>query len=161
MKGLCVETNVSTNLKKGEIYYLFPHGAHYHASRFPRLGSHFGTYQRHYFEIIEERVDDWPPEPLRPEVLPQLDKDKIYTAELVWQRESYSYGTPKGTYFITAIKKGFTCKSDCYFYKDAALQQPKGRYPIHWFENVREYSFEKVKELPQSEWQQIDLFSGI
>ena len=35
--GKCVDTSGSTNLTKGELYYLFPHGGHaYCASRFLR-----------------------------------------------------------------------------------------------------------------------------
>ncbi|KOY81310.1 hypothetical protein I6G82_02530 [Lysinibacillus macroides] len=51
--GRCVDPGPSTNLKKGEVYYLFPHGVlAYYASRFPRAESHFGVYQRSRFELV-------------------------------------------------------------------------------------------------------------
>lgn len=155
MQGICIETTVSTNLKKGEVYYLFPHGSiAFHASRFPKPGSHFGTYQRSHFEILDTSKDEWPPEPPKPIETPALDKDKIYEAELVWRRKGYSYSTDLGVYYIRLVGV-----SDCYFYRDAALKHPKGRFPLHWFENIREYGEETVKELPQDQWKQMDLFS--
>lgn len=51
--GRCVDPGPSSNLKKGEVYYLFPHGGlAYYASRFPRAESHFGAYQRSRFELV-------------------------------------------------------------------------------------------------------------
>ncbi|WP_313150847.1 hypothetical protein [Lysinibacillus capsici] len=58
LQGKCVDTGGSTNLTKGELYYLFPHGGHaYCASRFPRPGSHFGTYQKNHFELVDVAID--------------------------------------------------------------------------------------------------------
>lgn len=155
LQGICIEITTSTNLEKGEVYYLFPHGpTAFHASRFPRPGSHFGTYQRRYFEIIDKSKEEWPPEPPKPLEILALDKDKIYEAQMVWRSKGYSYGTDLGIYYIKPVGL-----SDCYFYRDAALLHPKGRFPLHWFENIREYGEESEKELPQDQWQQIDMFS--
>lgn len=53
-QGKCIDTGGSTILRKGELYYLFPHGGHaYCASRFPRLRSHFGMYQKDRFELVD------------------------------------------------------------------------------------------------------------
>ncbi|MCS5501293.1 hypothetical protein NY607_09200 [Lysinibacillus sp. A4] len=58
LQGKCVDTGGSTNLTKGELYYLFPHGGHaYCASRFPRPGSHFGAYQKNHFELVDVAID--------------------------------------------------------------------------------------------------------
>ncbi|WP_016993152.1 hypothetical protein [Lysinibacillus boronitolerans] len=58
LQGKCVDTGGSTILTKGELYYLFPHGGHaYCASRFPRPGSHFGTYQKNHFELVDLSID--------------------------------------------------------------------------------------------------------
>lgn len=53
LRGKCVNTGGSTNLKESEVYYLFPHGGlAYNVSRFPHSGSHFGTYQKIRFELV-------------------------------------------------------------------------------------------------------------
>lgn len=58
LRGKCVDTGGSTNLTKGEVYYLFPHGGQaYCASRFPRAGSHFGAYQKNHFELVNVAND--------------------------------------------------------------------------------------------------------
>lgn len=58
LQGKCVDTGGSTNLTKGELYYLFPHGGHaYCASRFPRPGSHFGAYKKNHFELVDVSID--------------------------------------------------------------------------------------------------------
>ena len=58
LQGKCVDTGGSTNLTKGEVYYLFPHGGQaYYASRFPRDGSHFGAYQKNHFELVDVAID--------------------------------------------------------------------------------------------------------
>ncbi|MEA0552941.1 hypothetical protein U1P98_04355 [Lysinibacillus irui] len=58
LQGKCIDNGGSINLTKGEVYYLFPHGGHaYCASRFPRPGSHFGTYQENHFELVDVAID--------------------------------------------------------------------------------------------------------
>lgn len=159
MQGICIQETNSSNLKKDETYYLYPHGGNaYYASRFPREGSHFGAYQKHYFEIVEDH-NEWPPEPIKPSNLPILQTGTVYKAELIWRRQGYADSTPLGTYFIAAIDNCYACVTDCYFYLDAALNQPKGRFPLHWFKNIQEYDEKAIVELPRSEWQQMDLFS--
>ena len=57
-KGKCVDAGACTNLKVGEEYYLFPHGGlAYNVSRFPHSGSHFGTYQKSRFELIDAAME--------------------------------------------------------------------------------------------------------
>ncbi|MBG9479392.1 hypothetical protein [Lysinibacillus sphaericus] len=159
MQGLCIKETNSSNLKKGKKYYLFPDGGNaYYASRFPRKGSHFGAYQKHYFEIVKDH-EVWPPEPIKTSNLPILQTGTVYKAELIWRKQGYADSTPLGTYFIAAIDNCYACATDCYFYLDAALTKPKGRFPLHWFKNIQEYDEKAVVELPRSEWQQIDLFS--
>jgi hypothetical protein len=54
LQGKCIDANTCTNLKVGEVYYLFPHGGSaYEVSRFPYVGSHVGTYQKCRFELVE------------------------------------------------------------------------------------------------------------
>ncbi len=57
--GLCFLLRKKTlHFTKGELYYLFPHGGHaYCASRFPRPESHFGTYQKNHFELVDVAID--------------------------------------------------------------------------------------------------------
>lgn len=56
MRGICIDDTNSANLKKGEIYYLFPHGElAYYASRFDSEKSHFGAFQKNRFQIIDEK----------------------------------------------------------------------------------------------------------
>jgi len=58
LQGKCVDIGGSTNLVKGEVYYLFPHGGQaYCASRFPQSGSHFGAYQKNHFELVDVAID--------------------------------------------------------------------------------------------------------
>ncbi len=58
LQGKCVDAGASTNLKVGEVYYLFPHGGlAYNVSRFPHSGSHFGTYQKSRFNLVEAAME--------------------------------------------------------------------------------------------------------
>lgn len=159
LQGVCIDTGNSINLQHDSKYYLFPHGGQaFHASRFPHEGSHFGTYQKELFRIIEVQ-EEWPLEPVKTNKQQALEAGKVYKAELIWRTKGSSVSTQLGTYFITAINNGYACSTDCYFYLDAALQQPKGRYPLHWFTNIQEYDEKTIIELPRSEWSQMDLFS--
>lgn len=159
MQGICIQATNSSNLKKGEKYYLFPHGrTAYFVSRFPTEGSHFGAYQKHYFEVLENQ-DNWPPEPKQPSSQPILQEGKVYKAELIWRKEAYANGVPLGTYFLTATTGCYKCTTDCNFYFDVSLKQLKGRFPLHWFKDIQEYDENVVIELPRCEWQQMDLFS--
>ncbi len=158
MRGKCIDTGGSTNLKIGEVYYLFPHGGStYNVSCFPCPGAHFGTYQKNRFEIIKETetVEDVSlPEPKETDELPLLEAGKVYEGELIWRKAGYD--TPLGKYFITATYGCYANKNDCYFYTDAELQNARGRFPLRCFANIREYG---LKELPKEQWQQIDLFN--
>lgn len=158
MQGRCIQETNSSNLKKDEKYYIFPHGqSAYFVSRFPTEGSHFGAYQKHYFKVLEDQ-DTWPPEP-NPSNLPTLHEGKVYKAELIWRKEAYANSVPLGTYFITTTNGCYKCSTDCNFYFDAALKRLKGRFPLHWFNGIQVYDENVVIELPQCEWQQMDLFS--
>lgn len=56
MRGICIQAPEKSNLINGKEYYLFPHGSHaVEASLFPHPGSHFGTYQKSRFQIIDEQ----------------------------------------------------------------------------------------------------------
>jgi len=159
LQGVCIDTGSSTNLQNGNKYYLFPHGSQaFHASRFQREGSHFGTYQKERFKIIEE-MEEWPSEPIKPSNLPILQIGTVYKAELVWRKQGYADSIPLRTYFIAAIDNCYACATDCYFYLDAALKESKGRFPLHWFESIQEYDEKAIMELPRSDWQQMDLFT--
>ena len=58
LQGKCIEAGACTNLKVGEEYYLFPHGGlAYNVSRFPHSGSHFGTYQKSRFELVDAAIE--------------------------------------------------------------------------------------------------------
>lgn len=59
MKGVCKEAPVKSNLVIDEEYYLTPHGSQgYLVSRFPSPSSHFGAYQKKYFKVIENEVEN-------------------------------------------------------------------------------------------------------
>ncbi len=59
MRGICIQAPEKSNLIEGEKYYLFPHGNHaVEVSNFPHHGSHFGTYQKSRFQIIDETVTE-------------------------------------------------------------------------------------------------------
>ncbi|ACA42364.1 hypothetical protein [Lysinibacillus sphaericus] len=59
MKGVCKEAPVNSNLVIDEEYYLTPHGSQgYLVSRFPSPLSHFGAYQKKYFKVIENEVEN-------------------------------------------------------------------------------------------------------
>lgn len=58
LQGKCIDAGACTNLKVGEEYYLFPHGGlAYNVSRFPHSGSHFGTYQKSRFELVDAAME--------------------------------------------------------------------------------------------------------
>lgn len=58
IRGKCIDAGACTNLKVGEEYYLFPHGGlAYNVSRFPHSGSHFGTYQKSRFELVDAAME--------------------------------------------------------------------------------------------------------
>jgi len=160
MQGKCIDPNGSANLKVEGIYYLFPHGGSaYEVSNFPRLGSHFGIYQKSRFEIMS--TNELSTEPKKPNKLPLLEAGKVYEAELIWRKKGYS--TQLGKYFITSTKGCYVNEQDCYFYSDIELKDAIGRFPLHWFTNIREYNSEEIKEeikeLPREQWQQVDLFN--
>lgn len=157
MQGRCIQAPDKSNLVEGEIYYLFPHGGlAYNVSRFPHPGAHFGTYQKSRFEIIVEE-DVMVQELKRPDKLPVLKSGKVYEAELIWKSKG-AYA-PLGKYYITSTEGCYANEQDCYFYDDSKLQKARGRYPIQWFTNLKEFGTENIKELPRESWKQMDLFN--
>lgn len=156
MQGICIDDSPSSNLKMGETYFLFPHGSnHVYASRFNRKGSHFGAYEKRLFEVIQEPIkQDWPLEPQGPKAMPELDRSKVYKAELIWRKKEYE-GKKLGTYYIKPRK------TNCWFYIDLKLEIAGGCFPIHWFDNFREHDpnvVVEIKELPKEDWEQMRLF---
>lgn len=155
MKGRCIQAPEKSNLAEGEIYYLYPNGgAAYNVSRFPSPGSHFGTYQKNRFEVITEEC---PLEPSSSLEQLELEEGMVYEAELIWKRDGYC--ADLGKYFIRATYGCYANKHDCYFYADPELKKQIGRFPLHWFTNIHERGVEVIKELPQEQWQQMDLFN--
>ena len=148
MRGICIDSGGSVNIKIKEVYYLFPHGGFaFDVSNFSDSGLHLGTYQRSRFKIItvDEKVEKiYPSEPMKNKEMPVLEEGKVYEAELVWKKEGYR--TPLGKYFIRATYGCYANKNDCFFYTDAELKEARGRFPIHWFANIREYDLERVKK---------------
>lgn len=157
LKGVYLKIDdAETGLIVGEKYYLFPNGPnYYYASKFPTEGSYMGIFQARRFRVIEE--EEWPPEP--DPIVPELDKDKIYKAKLIWRQEGYKSTQLKEYY----IKQNQT---HCYFYYDSELKKCGGCYPLHWFEKFREISNhnesiqEKLEIEPKIEkFEQLSLFS--
>ncbi|EOO04909.1 hypothetical protein IAW_05726 [Bacillus cereus str. Schrouff] len=55
MQGICINADISTELKLGQEYYLFPAKPnHFYVSRFDNKGANFGCYQSERFRIIKE-----------------------------------------------------------------------------------------------------------
>ncbi|MEX3625790.1 hypothetical protein [Viridibacillus arvi] len=156
MVGVCIDSALSVNLKKGEQYYLFTYGReHFYASRFKNKGAHFGVYEKKFFEIIqgqEEGQDNWAQEP--PKSMIELNQAKIYKAELVWRQRAYAE-KQLGTYYIKPKN------THCFFYLDPQLNKSCGRFPLHWFANFEEHDPNAepiIQEMLKSEWEQLSLF---
>ncbi|WP_277714218.1 hypothetical protein [Bacillus atrophaeus] len=154
MKGECLSADLAS-LEKGREYFLFPLGeSHYYVSKFDNINSHRGAYQKEYFRISAEEVEDEP----RAGNYDHLDVNTVYTAELIWRRKGYAHGLPLTTYYI---KPKNSYKTHCDLYKKKDLQNWGGCYPLHWFINIQELSdnqTEKTNELAANEWQQMSLF---
>jgi hypothetical protein len=180
LRGVCINPERTDLMEKGKTYYLFPNGPdHVYVSRFDNPGAHFGCFERSRFnELTEEKqADPWPPEP--PVIIPNLDREKLYKARLIW-RESFYKGKELGEYYITPLE------SSCFFYRNPGKERFCGCFPIHWFEGFAEVETvtaqfvehggflaegfvigingnqetERLEtELPPGEWEQLDLFS--
>lgn len=156
--GVCIDSGLSVNLKKGERYYLFTYGReHFYASRFQNKGAHFGVYEKKYFEIVRPALeqDNWSQEPPKSMIeLNQVNQAKIYKAELVWRQREYT-DKQLGIYYI--IPKN----THCFFYSDPQLNKLCGCFPLHWFANFKEHDPNAetiIQELSKSEWEQLSLF---
>jgi hypothetical protein len=129
LQGICVDTGITTILKKGETYFLFSNGPdHYYVSKLPKASAHRGCFHKSLFQIVQE--DEWPPEPVA-DSIPVLDSSKVYKAKLVWRRPGYKH-VALGTYYL---KPSVT---HAYFYKDQQLEKFVGCFPLHWFEGFKE-----------------------
>lgn len=59
MQGVCIDAGLTTTLKVGQKYFLFEHGVNnFYVSNFNSVRSHFGSFQRKYFELIQEANED-------------------------------------------------------------------------------------------------------
>lgn len=175
MQGICVEASNTTNLVVGETYYLFPHGGSaYYVSRFLIEGSHFGAYQKRYFEIVRETVHEnneiaQESNKLVHEinkvenVAIELQPNKVYRARLY--RNPKGYNRQFGIYYVTSTAPPYYHPENCIFYKDPGLTQLCGRFRVEWFTDFEEVTEQTQKEiiveaveLPKDEWEQLQLF---
>jgi len=65
MQGVCINPGATVTLQEGETYFLFEHGLNnYLVSRFNNLNAHFGSYEKKFFEVIQEEQPEpanlWP-----------------------------------------------------------------------------------------------------
>jgi hypothetical protein len=124
LQGTCIDAESTDVLINGKQYFLFPNGStHFYVSNFPREGAHKGCFKASLFLI--NSMDPWPPEPPVKHI--ELDKEKVYKAQLIWRREGYKSTELKEYY----IRPG---KTHGYLYKDPDFQKLKGCFPLHWFD---------------------------
>jgi hypothetical protein len=128
LKGVCIDIGNSAVLQKGESYYLFPHGdKHYYVSIFPNKNAHKGCFHAELFQLARE--NDWPEEP--EEIVPELDREKVYEAQLVWRSPGYKSKELRKYYLKPKRTHG-------YFYLDKDLNECCGCFPLHWFRDINE-----------------------
>lgn len=128
-QGIYKGAGNSEVLQEGKKYYLFPNGErHYYVSPFPNQGAHTGCYQASYFELVEEEA-----------FYPELDREKHYSAELIYRKPGYS-GAPLKRYYLQPRK------THAYFWEDPHLTQLRGCFPLEWFDRFEEFEVVPVKE---------------
>ncbi|MBO1515028.1 hypothetical protein [Metabacillus bambusae] len=121
LQGICVDTENTVVLQKGESYYLFPNGPdHYYVSRFPNEGAHTGCFQVKHFELIDEEE----------KAMPGIDRDKVYFAQMYCKVGYPSFELKE--YYIKPRK------THCNLYEDQALTRFKGCFPLEWFTDFEE-----------------------
>jgi hypothetical protein len=126
--GVCIDIGNSAVLQKGDSYYLFPHGdKHYYVSKFPNKNAHKGCFHAELFQLINDI--NWPHEPEA--ITPELEREKIYKAPLVWRNPGYKSKELKH-YFIKPKT------THCYFYHDKELKEFCGCFPLHWISDFEE-----------------------
>jgi hypothetical protein len=129
-QGFYKGTGNSEILQEGKKYYLFPNGEqHYYVSPFPNEGAHTGCYQASRFELVEDEG-----------LYPELDREKHYSAELIYRRSGYS-STPLKRYYIQPKK------THAYFWEDSHLTQFRGCFPLEWFDHFVEFEVVPVEEI--------------
>ena len=117
LQGVCVNTENTTVLTKGEKYFLFPNGPEqYYVASFPNKGAHRGCYHAERFEVVANQ---------------ELHKEKLYKAHLVYRERGYK-GVKLGEYFLKV--KG----THANFYMDPELNRLRGCFPIDWFSSLEE-----------------------
>jgi hypothetical protein len=137
LQGICVDTGITTILKKGETYFLFSNGPdHYYVSKLPKASAHQGCFHKSLFQIVQ---DEWPPEPSSDNV-PVLDSSKIYVAKLVWRKRGYQQ-VKLGTYYLQPAR------THAYVYRDKQLKKCVGCFPLHWFVEFREVDADETNEV--------------
>lgn len=130
LKGICVDDSYSVNLKKGEIYYLFPCGKFaYYASRFNDRDAHFGAYQKNRFQLLEK-----------------LDNQSFVAGErykaYLWKDGLLS---PKGYYYLEIKKSGVST----YFYEDPNFEKFIGCYSLSYFKDFEKIDFNETKNVEE------------
>ncbi|WP_431810829.1 hypothetical protein [Lysinibacillus capsici] len=161
MQGKCIQAPEKSNLVEGEIYYLFPHGSSaFEVSRFPHTGSHFGTYQKSRFEIVAEDVTVT-------EIQTKETQLKKYLARVI-KPPSHFYRVGEEYIVTDPSENGYYSV----FLKSRPDCAPVGSYLTECFDIIGPFELIEepvqkqkneteivIKELPQDQWQQIDLFS--
>jgi hypothetical protein len=138
-RGVCIDIGNSAVLQKGERYYLFPNGdKHYYVSNFPNMSAHKGCFHVELFQVIND--SDWPQEP--EVIVPELDREKVYKAQLVWRNPGYKSKELREYYLKPKRTHG-------YFYHDKGLNECCGCFPLHWFRDFKE--LEDITEIDDCE----------
>lgn len=152
MRGRYIGRDPLVSLKVEEDYYLFPNGPdYYYVSRFPNERAHTGCYERHLFKTFIE-TEGVEKEPEQKAI--KLDKEKMYSARLIWRREGYS-STELKTYYIKPLN------THCYFYEDAKLTKFIGCFPMHWFDEFSEVDEKGIHIIEETSSKRADKVEGI
>ncbi|USK61310.1 hypothetical protein [Peribacillus asahii] len=135
MQGVCINPGPTVTLQEGETYFLFEHGLNnYLVSRFNNPGAHFGSYEKKFFEVIQEE---------QPEPANLWPLKRRYKAEVSSKRAAYRLGER----FIIG-----PAKNEPYFnvyLLDNPERGPIGSY-IHNFFNILEpYEEPDIKPEPK------------
>ncbi|HWL22415.1 MAG TPA: hypothetical protein VNR38_01450 [Ureibacillus sp.] len=141
MQGVCINPGPTVTLQEGETYFLFDHGLNnYLVSRFNNPNAHFGSYEKKFFEVIQEEQL----EPSQAEPANLWPLKRRYIAEISSKRDAYRLGER----FIIG-----SAKNEPYFnvyLLDNPERGPIGSY-IHNFFNILEpYEEPDITPVPKS-----------
>lgn len=139
MKGVCLKEGASSNLVKGQSYFLFPHSStHYYASLFNRAGAFFGIYRKTFFEIVD--VVEETEVVLEPVKYPELSANGVYSATMISDYgEKLKPVRRKGDTFYLKVRPA---RTHALYYADAQMKQLRGCALLSNFNSFVEHDTE-------------------